>query len=216
DSLSTRFRQALEASSVDRISGGLQVTAPSGLPLSGDGFRLVHDVLQSPDADLVAALTPLRSQLAFLPERPSFLSIAGPAGPLLIVALRTPDGVLGAELSPAALEQLLTRSGEDLLRKGEQVRFELTPVQLVRPGLVGKFIGGVPGARNALEVTPLAERPLPAPLQEFQLRAVPEAGDPAGFASLPNRLVYAGLLGAFYVTLVVGVVYTPRAPYLQG
>jgi len=216
DSLSTRFRQALDASSVERVPGGLLVTAPSGLPLSGDGFRLVHDVLESRDADLVAALTPLRSQLAFLPDRPSFLSISGPAGPLLIVALRTPEGVLGAELSPAALDQLLTRSGEDLRRKGEQVRFELTAVQPARPGLVGKFIGGVPLARNALEVTPLAERPLPAPLQEFQLRAVPEAGDPVAFASLRNRLVYAGLLGAFYVTLVVGVVYTARALYLHA
>ncbi len=89
-------------------------------------------------------------------------------------------------------------------------------MQPVRPGLVGKFIGGVPGARNALEVTPLAERPLPSPLQEFQLRAMPEAGDPVAFASMRNRLVYAGLLGAFYATLVVGVVYTARALYLQA
>ena len=217
DTLSGRFRQALEASTVAPSDGLVRVTAPSGLSLSGAGFRLSHDVLDSPDTDLVAALTPLRSQLAFLPDRPSFLSIPGPAGPLLLVALRTGDGVVGAALSPAALEALLASVGKDLRGKGEQVRFELTPVTPARSGgLVGKFIGGVPGAKNALEVTPLAERPLPAPLQEFQLRAMPEAGDPVAFASLRNRLVYAGLLGAFYATLVVGVVYTARALYLQA
>ena len=216
DTLSTRLRQALEASTVTRTEEGLRVVAPSGLALTGAGFRLSRDVLQSPDIDLVAALTPLRSQLAFLPERPSFLSVPGPAGPVLIVALRAPDGVLGAELTQGGLDQLLGQNGEDLLGKGERVRFALTPVQPARPGLVGKFIGGVPGARNALEATPLAERPLPAPLQEFQLRAMPEAGDPVAFASTRNRLVYAVLLGAFYATLVVGVVYTARALYLQA
>ena len=45
DILSTRLRQALEASSVERVDGGLRVTAPSGLQLSGAGFRLSRDVL---------------------------------------------------------------------------------------------------------------------------------------------------------------------------
>ena len=216
DTLSTRLRQALDASTVERVDGGVQVIAPSGLRLTGAGFRLSRDVLESPDTDLVAALTPVRSQLAFLPDRPSFLSLPGSTGPLLIVALRTPEGVLGAELTQAGLEALLAQAGDDLKGKGERVRFQLTAVQPARPGLVGKFIGGVPGAKNALEVTPLAERPLPSPLQEFQLRAMPEAGDPVAFASLRNRLVYAGLLGAFYATLVVGVVYTARALYLQA
>jgi len=45
---------------------------------------------------------------------------------------------------------------------------------------------------------------------------MPEAGDPVAFASTRNRLVYAVLLGAFYATLVVGVVYTARALYLQA
>jgi len=216
DTLSGRFRQALEASTITRDDGTVRVNAPSGLALSGAGFRLSRDVLESPDTDLVAALTPLRSQLAFLPDRPSFLSVPGPTGPLIIVAQRTSDGVVGAELSHEALETLLADAGKDLRGKGEQVRFELVAVAPMRTGLVGKFIGGVPGAKNALEVSPLAERPLPAPLQEFQLRAMPEEGDPVAFASLRNRLVYAGLLGAFYATLVVGVVYTARALYLQA
>src|SRR5512135_3285039 len=132
DTLSTRLRQSLDASTITRINGGVRVTAPSGLPLSGSGFRLARDVLESPDTDLVAALTPLRSQLAFLPERPSFLSLPGPTGPLLIVALRTPEGVLGAELAPQALEELLAEAGRDLRGKNEQVRFELTAVQPTR------------------------------------------------------------------------------------
>jgi hypothetical protein len=68
DTLSTRLRQALEASTVTRTEEGLRVVAPSGLALTGSGFRLSRDVLESPDTDLVAALTPLRSQLAFLPS----------------------------------------------------------------------------------------------------------------------------------------------------
>src|SRR5262249_61486358 len=84
DSLATRFRQALEASTVTRVEGGVQVVAPSGLLLSGPGFRLARDVLESPDTDLIAALSPLRSQLSFLPERRSFLSLPGPTGPVLI------------------------------------------------------------------------------------------------------------------------------------
>src|SRR6476659_9963207 len=61
DTLSTRLRQVLEASSVERVDGVVRVTAPSGLPLSGASFRLSRDVLESSDSDLVAALTPVRS-----------------------------------------------------------------------------------------------------------------------------------------------------------
>jgi two-component system, OmpR family, phosphate regulon sensor histidine kinase PhoR len=216
DVLSTRFRQALDASTVERTADGVRVTAPSGLLLSEDGFRLVHDTVESSNVDLVAALTPLRSQLAFLPQRPSFLSVSGPVAPTLIVAERTPDGVVGASLSHQALEALLADSGHDLGAKGEQVRFELRGTQPGRSGLVGKLMSGVEGAKTALDVTPLAERQLSQPFQEFQLRVVPRAGDPVAAASLRNRLIYAVLLAAFYATLVVGVVYTARALYLHA
>ena len=81
DTLSTRLRQALEASTVDRVDGrrpGHRPLGPASSPARGSGSP--RDVLESPDTDLVAALTPLRSQLAFLPERPSFLSLPGPTG----------------------------------------------------------------------------------------------------------------------------------------
>jgi len=216
DVLSTRFRQALDASTVERTADGVRVTAPSGLVLSEDGFRLARDTVESSNVDLVAALTPLRSQLAFLPERPSFLSVSGPVAPTLIVAERTADGVVGASLSHRALEALLADTGQDLGAKGEQVRFELRGTQPGRSGLVGKLMSGVEGAKTALDVTPLAERPLSQPFQEFQLRVVPRAGDPVASASLRNRLIYAVLLAAFYATLVVGVVYTARALYLHA
>ena len=97
---------------------GVRVTAPSGRVLSGESFRLAHDAVESSNVDLVAALTPLRSQLAFLPERPSFLSVSGPAAPMLIVAERTPDGVVGARLSHEALEALLADAGSRPGRQG--------------------------------------------------------------------------------------------------
>ena len=214
--LSTRFRQVLDASTVERTPDGVRVTAPSGLVLSEDGFQLARDTVESSNADLVAALTPLRSQLAFLPERPSFLSVSGPVAPTLIVAERTPDGVVGASLSHQALERLLSDAGHDLGAKGEQVRFELRGTQPGRSGLVGKLMSGVEGAKTALDVTPLAERPLSSPFQEFSLRVVPSSGDPVASASLRNRIIYAVLLGIFYATLVVGVVYTARALYLHA
>ncbi len=213
--LGQRFRQALDASSVVASDDGVRVTAPSGLELAGDGFRLQQDTVESRNPDLAAALTPLRSQLAFLPQRPSFLSVAGPTGPMLIVALRSKGEVVGARLSPTALDVLLEESGRDLRGTSEQVHFRLQgPAHSAdRPGLVGKFMSG---AKTALEVTPVAERPLSPPLQEFQLRAIPEGGDPVAFASLRNRLIYGGLLAIFYATLIVGVVYTARALYLHA
>src|SRR5215472_4794022 len=45
DTLSTRFRQALDASTVDVVDGHVRVTAPSGLQLAGESFRLSRDVL---------------------------------------------------------------------------------------------------------------------------------------------------------------------------
>ena len=60
DTLATRLRQTLDASTLTRLNGGVQVVTPSGLVLTGPGFRLSRDVLESSDTDLIAALTPLR------------------------------------------------------------------------------------------------------------------------------------------------------------
>src|SRR5262249_29487603 len=43
DTLSGRFRQALDASTVTRSNAEVRVPAPSGLALSGPGFRLTRD-----------------------------------------------------------------------------------------------------------------------------------------------------------------------------
>src|SRR4029453_5707560 len=42
DTLSTRLRQALEASTVTRTEEGLRVVAPSGPALTGAGFSLIR------------------------------------------------------------------------------------------------------------------------------------------------------------------------------
>ena len=217
--LAVRLRQALEASSVTAgPDGALQVHAPSGQDLAGDGFQLQGDTVHAASGELAAVLTPLRSQLAFLPSRPSFLSVTGPERPFLIVAERTASGVVGARLDEGALDALLDEAGRELLSKDEAVHFELVPLKREgpSPGLVGRLISGVTTARTALAPTPVASRPLSAPFQEFQIQVVPESGDPVAAASTRNRLVYGLLLAIFYVTFVVGVVYTARALYLHA
>ncbi len=217
--LALRFRQTLEASTFSTLpDGALDVRAPSGQSLTEDAFQLRGDTVQAANGDLAAALTPYRSQLAFLPNRPSFLSVTGPERPFLIVAERTASGVIGARLDEGQLNVLLDQAGRDLLGKDEAVHFALGPLkrEAPPPGLVGRLISGVATARTALAPTAVASRPLSPPFQEFQIQVVPESGDPVAAASTRNRLVYGLLLGIFYITFVVGVVYTARALYLHA
>jgi len=219
DLLATRFRQALEACSVTPgPDGSVEVRTPSGRSLAEESFQVHGDAVLAPTAGLAAALTPLRSQLAFLPSRPSFLSVPGPERPYLIVAERIADGAAGARLDETQLDGLLDDTGRDLLGKDEAVHFALAPAVKPEspPGLVGRLMSGVATARTALGPTPVASRPLSAPFQEFQLQVVPQSGDPVAAASTRNRLIYGLLLGVFYVTFVVGVVYTARALYLHA
>jgi len=217
--LAARFRERLEASTVSPGSdGALDVRDPSGRSIAGESFRVHGDAVVTSGAELAAALSPLRSQLAFLPRRPTFLSVTGPERPFLIVAERTDQGVVGARLDEGQLDGLLDDAGRDLLGKDEAVHFALVPAAKREgpPGLVGRLISGVATARTALGPTPVASRPLSPPFQEFQIQVVPRSGDPVAAASTRNRLVYGLLLGVFYVTLVVGVVYTARALYLHA
>jgi two-component system, OmpR family, phosphate regulon sensor histidine kinase PhoR len=217
--LAGRLRQALDACTVTTGPGGaLEVRTPTGQRLTTDGFQLEGDSVHAANGELAAALTPYRSQLAFLPSRPSYLSVAGPEHPFLIVAERTASGVVGAQLDEAKLAGLLDDEGRTLLSKDEPVHFALVPIkrEAPPPGLVGRLISGVATARTALAPTPVASRPLSPPFQEFQIQVVPESGDPVAAASTRNRLVYGLLLAIFYVTFVVGVVYTARALYLHA
>ncbi|HMK74141.1 MAG TPA: HAMP domain-containing sensor histidine kinase [Myxococcaceae bacterium] len=220
DLLAARFRQALEACTVAAgPDGSVEVKSASGRSLAEESFRVDGDAVIAPTGDLASALTPLRSQLAFLPSRPSFLSVPGTERPYLIVAERTSDGVVGARLDETQLDGLLDDTGRDLLGKDEAVHFALVPAAKrdgSSPGLVGRLISGVATARTALAPTPVASRPLSPPFQEFQIQVVPMSGDPVAAASTRNRLVYGLLLGVFYVTFVVGVVYTARALYLHA
>jgi two-component system, OmpR family, phosphate regulon sensor histidine kinase PhoR len=219
EQLAILLRQSLEASTVVAgPDGTIQVRTPSGRSLADETFRLDGDTVRTANADLAAALTPLRSQLAFLPSRPSLLSVTGPDHPFLIVAERTTNGVVGASLDESQLDAMLDEAGHELLGKDEGVHFALVPTKHegVQPGLVGRLISGVATARTALGPAPVASKPLSPPFQEFQIQVLPQSGDPVASASMRNRLIYGLLLGIFYVTFVVGVVYTARALYLHA
>jgi signal transduction histidine kinase len=53
-------------------------------------------------------------------------------------------------------------------------------------------------------------------MQDFRLVAQAVGEDPVGKASARNRTVYGILLGLFYITLVLGVVYTGRSLYREA
>ncbi len=69
---------------------------------------------------------------------------------------------------------------------------------------------------NALGPPVLAERVLSPPLQDFRLAVLSTGEDPVARASTRNRVVYAVLLGLFYLTLTFGVVYTGRTLYREA
>jgi len=57
---------------------------------------------------------------------------------------------------------------------------------------------------------------LPPPMHDFQLLASPIGADPVAQASMRNRIIYGVLLGVFYLTLVLGVIFTGRALYREA
>src|ERR671920_835720 len=62
----------------------------------------------------------------------------------------------------------------------------------------------------------LASEVLPSPLQDLRLVAVANGEDPVAQASTRNRAVYGILLGVFYLTLAIGVIYTGRTLYREA
>lgn len=119
---------------------------------------------------------------------------------------------------PAPLEPLLAEAAEALSRQGTPVRLELRPIKRVPTDVVGRLVSGVEDVREAALGGPreLASLPLPPPLQDFRLVALPLGEDPVAQASTRNRALYGVLLGLFYVTLAVGVGYTARAIYREA
>ena len=132
---------------------------------------------------------------------------------MLVVALRDADKVVGARISPAAIDALL----KDTAPAGELAHYELKSVKReVAEGPLGRLVSGVVDVRDALGPRELASVVLPSPLQDLRLAAVAEGEDPVAQASTRNRAVYGILLGVFYLTLAMGVIYTGRTLYREA
>jgi two-component system phosphate regulon sensor histidine kinase PhoR len=130
---------------------------------------------------------------------------------MLVVALRSGTKVVGARISSNAIETLLSQLARSELPAGELAHYELKSVKRENvEGPLGRIVSGVADVREALGPRELASVVLPSPLQDFRLVAVAEGEDPVAQASTRNRAVYGILLGVFYLTLALGVIYTGR------
>ncbi len=206
-----KLKAALDTAAVSADDSGLVVTGEGGVRLSDTGFRLTPTAVQTADPRLRLALGAIAAELLGLPERPVFFSISALQGTYLVAAQRHGDTTLGARLDPSAVERLIAASAKGSGPAGESVRFELRPVKSEPPeGLVGKL------REAALGPPGLASQPLPPPLQDYRLVAVPQGEDPVAARSTRNRALYGVLLGLFYVTLAIGVVVTARTLYREA
>ncbi|MBS1152216.1 MAG: sensor histidine kinase, partial [Myxococcaceae bacterium] len=118
-----------------------------------------------------------------------------------------------ARISPWAIDALL----RDAAPEGELAHYELKSVKRESAeGPLGRLVSGVADVRDALGPRELASVVLPSPLQDLRLAAVAEGEDPVAQASTRNRAVYGILLGVFYLTLAIGVIYTGRTLYREA
>lgn len=195
-----------------------QVVTSEGQVLSDEPFLVSGGKVESLDAALTAALTAVLPELSNLPTEHTVFSLPVGGHPKLLATERKGDTVRGAQLSDAALESLLASRADRYLTSPEPVRFALLPVpREAGEGLVNRLMSEVVQARaNALGPPVLADRVLPPPLQDFRLAVLSTGEDPVARASTRNRVVYAVLLGLFYLTLTFGVVYTGRALYREA
>jgi two-component system, OmpR family, phosphate regulon sensor histidine kinase PhoR len=207
------LRQTLESALIQRMDDRLVLTLSSGLELTDVGFTVNGEVVESPDPKLKAAVSALGGELSELPNRPVFFSVATPQATILVVALRQGTRVVGARISPAAIDALLKAATP----AGELAHYELKPVKReVTEGPLSRLVSGVADVREALGPRELASVILPSPLQDLRLAAVAEGEDPVAQASTRNRAVYGVLLGIFYLTLAIGVIYTGRTLYREA
>jgi len=214
EELPRALRQAQFLGSGDQLA----LVTPEGQVLSEVPFEVHDGQVESLNEALSAALKAVQSELQALPAGRTTFSLPVGGQPRLIATERTGDGVRGAQLSDAAVEMLLAERSERLLTSQEPVRFALLPVpREPGEGLVNRLMSEVVQARaNALGPPVLAERVLPSPLQDFRLVVLAAGEDPVARASTRNRVVYAVLLGLFYLTLTFGVVYTGRVLYREA
>jgi two-component system, OmpR family, phosphate regulon sensor histidine kinase PhoR len=218
EALAAELPQALRQARLVERGGTLELVTPQGHSLSEAPFRVHEGQVESPDTALTAALSSVQADLGNLPAERTVFSLPAGGQPALIAAEREGDTVVGTRLSVRAVEALLAGQAERYLPSLEPVRFALLPVpREAAEGLVGRLVSEVVQVRaHALGPQVLAERMLAPPLQDFRLVVLPTGEDPVARASTRNRMVYAVLLGLFYLTLTFGVVYTGRALYREA
>ena len=208
--LETRLSAALEHAQVAQTPEGLAVIGLDRVLWSETPFLAKDGQVRSPDAKLAALVTGALPQLAPVPDHAVAFSLQGLSSASIVMVVKTGETLYGSQLSLAALQNALNHLAADRNPSSEHVNYMLKPVQ--RDGnasLIRK-------AKEALEAAPLASHVLSAPLQAFELDAVPVNGDPVASASTRNRIVYAVLLGLFYASLAVGVAYTSRVLYREA
>ena len=185
------------------------------LQLTDVGFTVTAGEVACEDPRIAAALKPLDVELRSLPERPVIFSITSPQGTFLVAALRRGEKVFGAQVSAKALQALLQNIGDHLTPQGEEGTFTLVPVKRAAPpeGMVARLAEAREAAMGDRELAGLL---MPLPLQDFRLVVVTTGADPVAAASTRNRWIYSVLLGLFYITLALGVIFTGRTLYREA
>jgi two-component system, OmpR family, phosphate regulon sensor histidine kinase PhoR len=218
EALSRHLQRSLGGVQVTDIPDGLVVASEDGELLSEAPFSIVGEIVEADDPRLRHMLVAVLPELEQVGPAPVALSASSSAGTALLMVRRRGDAVVGARLDVARVEAKLNRLAQEVISPSEPVRFELRPIKREGgDGLVGKLVSEVEKAREAaLLPSPLADRLLPAPLDDYRLTAVPLGEDPVAQASTRNRVLYIVLLVLFYATLALGVVFTARTLYREA
>lgn len=203
----------------------VEVVSESPLQVTSSEIALIESTFDVDDGGVIAqdgTLEPvvkiLLPQFSVVPQKPVVFSASTPQGVFLLIARRTNGSVRGGFVSQAAMERLVREVAAPLLAGGEPAQLALLPVKPVpAEGVLARLASGVTEAREAALAPPeLASLALPSPFQDYRLVAQAVGEDPVGKASARNRTVYGVLLGIFYVTLALGVLFTGRTLYREA
>lgn len=203
----------------------VEVVSESPLQVTSSEIALIESTFDVDDGGVIAqdgTLEPvvkiLLPQFSVVPQKPVVFSASTPQGVFLLIARRTNGSVHGGFVSQGAIERLVREVGAPLLAGGEPAQLALLPVKPVpAEGVLARLASGVTEAREAALAPPeLASLALPSPFQDYRLVAQAVGEDPVGKASARNRTVYGVLLGIFYVTLALGVLFTGRTLYREA
>jgi two-component system, OmpR family, phosphate regulon sensor histidine kinase PhoR len=190
-----------------------------GVVLTDVGFTVDESGVHSDDPHIATAVKALAPEPSALPRVPVVFSVTSPQGTFLLAALSDGKRVVGAQVSGHAVEQLLSTISSLVTPVGEEGRYVILPVKREAPpeGVLARLVTGVSEVKAAaLGPRELAGVLLPSPLQDFRLVVQATGEDPVARASTRNRVVYSVLLGVFYVTLALGVMYTGRTLYREA